>query len=91
MTLDQTVLHGIHAALTGPFLDFLMPKITALGNGGAPPGAERPLSPGGRGTNDDNEKGPTEGRFPSVGLWLWGLPTGRGVSALGLAMAAQVC
>ena len=35
MTLDQTVLHGIHAALTGPFLDFLMPKITALGNGGA--------------------------------------------------------
>ncbi len=35
MTLDQTVLHGIHAALTGPFLDFLMPKITDLGNGGA--------------------------------------------------------
>ena len=34
MTLDQTVLHGIHAALTGPFLDFLMPKITLLGNGG---------------------------------------------------------
>ena len=35
MTLDQTILHGIHAALTGPFLDFLMPKITAFGNGGA--------------------------------------------------------
>ena len=35
MTLDQTILHGIHAALTGPFLDFLMPKITDLGNGGA--------------------------------------------------------
>ena len=35
MTLDQTILHGIHDALTGPLLDFLMPKITALGNGGA--------------------------------------------------------
>ena len=35
MTLDLTILHGIHAALTGPFLDFLMPKITAFGNGGA--------------------------------------------------------
>lgn len=49
MSLDWTILHGIHDALTCPFLDFLMPKITALGNGGAPPGAERPLSPGGRG------------------------------------------
>ena len=35
MSLDWTILHGIHDALTGPFLDFLMPKITALGNGGA--------------------------------------------------------
>ena len=35
MTLDLTILHGVHDALTGPFLDFLMPKITALGNGGA--------------------------------------------------------
>ena len=49
MSLDWTILHGIHDARTCPFLDFLMPKITALGNGGAPPGAERPLSPGGRG------------------------------------------
>ena len=35
MNLDWTILHGIHDALTGPFLDFLMPRITALGNGGA--------------------------------------------------------
>ena len=35
MSLDWTILHGIHDALTCPFLDFLMPKITALGNGGA--------------------------------------------------------
>ena len=35
MSLDWTILHGIHDALTGPFLDFLMPKITSLGNGGA--------------------------------------------------------
>lgn len=35
MSLDWTILHGIHAALACPLLDFLMPKITALGNGGA--------------------------------------------------------
>lgn len=35
MSLDWTILHEIHDALTRPFLDFLMPKITALGNGGA--------------------------------------------------------
>ena len=35
MSLDWTILHGIHDALSGPFLDFLMPKITTLGNGGA--------------------------------------------------------
>ena len=34
MNLDWSILHGIQA-LSCPFLDFLMPKITALGNGGA--------------------------------------------------------
>ena len=35
MNLDWTILHGIRDALACPALDFLMPKITALGNGGA--------------------------------------------------------
>ena len=34
MNLDWSILHGIQS-LSCPFLDFLMPKITALGNGGA--------------------------------------------------------
>lgn len=34
-TIDWTVLHGIHNTLTCGLLDSLMPKITALGNGGA--------------------------------------------------------
>ena len=35
MNLDWSILHGIHALLSGPFLDAVMPKITMLGNGGA--------------------------------------------------------
>ena len=35
MNLDQSILHWIQNALSGPVLDFLMPKITLLGNGGA--------------------------------------------------------
>lgn len=35
MSLDWSILHGIQNVLACPFLDFLMPKITALGNGGA--------------------------------------------------------
>lgn len=34
-TIDWSILHGIHATLQCGFLDFLMPKITLLGNGGA--------------------------------------------------------
>ena len=34
MNLDWSILHWIQDAVTCPFLDFLMPKITALGNGG---------------------------------------------------------
>lgn len=33
--LDWSVLHWIHNTLQGGAMDFLMPKITALGNGGA--------------------------------------------------------
>ena len=35
MSRDWTVLHWIHDTLTCPLLDFLMPKISALGSGGA--------------------------------------------------------
>ena len=35
MNLDWSILHGIQNTLACPALDFLMPKITALGNGGA--------------------------------------------------------
>ena len=35
MNLDWSILHWIHGTMTCPFLDFLMPKVTALGNGGA--------------------------------------------------------
>ena len=34
-TFDWSVLHGIRNVLVCPALDFLMPKITLLGNGGA--------------------------------------------------------
>lgn len=34
-SFDWSVLHGIRNAIVCPALDFLMPKITALGNGGA--------------------------------------------------------
>ncbi|MDO4318056.1 MAG: phosphatase PAP2 family protein [Lachnospiraceae bacterium] len=33
--LDWSILHGIHNKLQCAFLDFLMPKITLLGDGGA--------------------------------------------------------
>lgn len=35
MSFDWTILHWIQSALVCPFMDFLMPKITLLGNGGA--------------------------------------------------------
>lgn len=35
MSLDWSVLHWMQDTLTCPALDFLMPKITLLGNGGA--------------------------------------------------------
>ena len=35
MNLDWSILHWIHDTMACPMLDFLMPKITALGNGGA--------------------------------------------------------
>lgn len=35
MSLDWEILRAIRVFWTCPFLDFLMPKITALGNGGA--------------------------------------------------------
>ena len=35
MNLDWTILHGIRAVFACPLLDFLMPKITLLGNSGA--------------------------------------------------------
>ena len=35
MSLDWTILHGIQRVLTCPLLDWLMPKITLLGNSGA--------------------------------------------------------
>lgn len=35
INLDWSILRWIHGSMTCPFLDFLMPKITALGNGGA--------------------------------------------------------
>lgn len=35
MSLDWSILHGIQSVLAGPVLDFWMPKITLLGNGGA--------------------------------------------------------
>ncbi len=35
MSLDWSILHWIQNVLACPALDFLMPKITALGNGGA--------------------------------------------------------
>ena len=34
MSLDWTILHSIQTYLTCPVLDFLMPRITALGNVG---------------------------------------------------------
>lgn len=35
MTLDWTILHAIRDLTTCPFLDFLLPRLTTLGNGGA--------------------------------------------------------
>lgn len=35
MSLDWTILQAIQSHMVCPFLDFLMPKITLLGNGGA--------------------------------------------------------
>ena len=35
MNLDRSILHWIQSTMTCPALDFLIPKITALGNGGA--------------------------------------------------------
>ena len=35
MNLDWTILHWIQDTLVCPFMDFLMPKISLLGNGGA--------------------------------------------------------
>ena len=35
MSLDWSILHWLRDTLTCPALDFLMPKITLLGNGGA--------------------------------------------------------
>lgn len=35
MNLDWTILHWIQNMLVCPAMDFLMPKVTALGNGGA--------------------------------------------------------
>ena len=35
MNLDWSILHWIQDVITCPFLDFLMPKLTMLGNGGA--------------------------------------------------------
>ena len=35
INLDWSILRWIQGSMTCPFLDFLMPKITALGNGGA--------------------------------------------------------
>lgn len=35
MSLDWSILHAIQNYITCPFLDYWMPKITTLGNGGA--------------------------------------------------------
>ena len=35
MSIDWSILHWIRDVLTYPFLDFLMPKLTLLSNGGA--------------------------------------------------------
>ena len=35
MNLDWSILHWIQSTLICPLMDFLMPKITLLGNGGA--------------------------------------------------------
>lgn len=35
MMLDWTILHAIRDLTTCPFLDFLLPRLTTLGNGGA--------------------------------------------------------
>ena len=35
LNLDWSILHWIQDVITCPFLDFLMPKLTMLGNGGA--------------------------------------------------------
>ena len=35
MNLDWTILHALRDLTTCPFLDFLLPKLTLLGNGGA--------------------------------------------------------
>ena len=35
MNFDWTILHWIQNTLVCPAMDFLMPKITLLGNGGA--------------------------------------------------------
>ena len=34
MAIDWTILDGIQQILGGSFMDWLMPKITVLGNGG---------------------------------------------------------
>lgn len=35
MNLDWSILHGIQTYLACPLLDFVLPRVTALGNGGA--------------------------------------------------------
>ena len=35
MSIDWSILHWVRDILTCPFLDFLMPKLTLLSNGGA--------------------------------------------------------
>ena len=35
MSIDWSILHWVRDVLTCPFLDFLMPKLTLLSNGGA--------------------------------------------------------
>ena len=35
MSIDWSILHWVRDVLTCPFLDFLMPKLILLSNGGA--------------------------------------------------------
>ena len=35
MSIEWSILHWVRDVLTCPFLDFLMPKLTLLSNGGA--------------------------------------------------------